>query len=371
MAINHTHKITPAPLFDPTLWSFLLIYLCFSYLLHTSAYLAHIKPAIKQLCNLAVGLGAMFAISQVPRETLKYCAFTFYCITIVLLIAVFLFGHTGKGAQRWLDLKFIRFEPSELMKLALPMTLAWLLDSVSCKLSMKNLAACFALIALPFLLIAKQPDLGTASLVTMVGLQVLLMAGLRLRVLVWITAFIAATSPLSWHYLLHEYQKKRILTLLFPKNDLAGSGYHILQAKIAIGSGSWFGKGWMQGTQTHLNYLPEHNTDFVFALCAEEFGYLGCLALIAVCLCIVGRCFYLSLDAKDHFSQLLVASLAFTFGLCSLINIAMVCGLIPVVGVPLPFMSYGGTSLLVTLSGFGAINACLKKKPHTHNTPIS
>ena len=348
--------------FDSPLWLLLASYIFLALVLHTSAHLAQLKPAIKQACNLLVAFGAMALVSQLSPSTLKKYAWLPYLVTCLLLIAVFLFGHTGKGAQRWLDLKWVRFEPSELMKIVLPLTLASYLDSMHCKICMKTLAGCAVLILIPFLLIAKQPDLGTASLNLMIGTQMLLMAGLRLRVLLGAGLLGLITSPLSWMYLLHDYQKKRILTLLSPNSDISGSGYHIFQAKIAIGSGGFLGKGWHLGTQTHLEYLPEHNTDFVFALCAEEFGFLGCLLLVVMCIAIIARCLFLSLDAKDHFTQLLIASIAFSFGLCSFINMAMVCGLIPVVGVPLPFMSYGGTTLLVSMTGFGLINACLKPK---------
>ena len=350
------------PLLDPILWCTLAIYLCLSFTLHHSAHLGKWSATFKQCINLSIALSAMLVASLMNQETLRRFGVGLYGMTIILLVCVLAFGHTGKGAQRWLDLKWIRFEPSEIMKLALPITLANFLDHQQCRLNLYNSLVCAVLIIIPFLLIAKQPDLGTASLIVMIGIQVMMMAGLKLRVLLYAALSIAATSPLSWRYLLHDYQKKRILTLLFPKHDLSGSGYHILQAKIAIGSGGWFGKGWHQGTQTHLNYLPEHNTDFVFALCAEEFGLIGCLLLMGLCLTIVTRCMMMSFEGYRHFTQLCIASISFAFGLCSLINIAMVSGLIPVVGVPLPIMSYGGTTLLVTMTGFGIINACRRSE---------
>lgn len=344
--------------FDPYLLTFVMSYLCFSFVLHTSAHLGQWPAMFKQLMNLSIACSAMFIISFSQMRTIKRSGVLLYCLTITCLIWVYAFGHTGKGAQRWLDLGFIRFEPSELMKIALPLVLAWVLNQNHGQLSLKTTFTCLVLMSLPFLLIVKQPDLGTASIIVMIGIHSLMMTGLKARFLLYALTLGLVTAPLTWLYGLHDYQKKRIITLLFPSHDISGSGYHILQAKIAIGSGGWFGKGWNQGTQTHLDYLPEHNTDFIFALCAEEFGFIGCLILIGLMFAIIARCFILSYRGKDHFSQLAIASITFAFGLCSIINIAMVCGLIPVVGIPLPLMSYGGTTLLVTLMGFGFIHAC-------------
>lgn len=344
----------------------LFTYVLAGLLLLLSACEGNYYMVIKQTIHVLLALGILFIVQRMTCEQLQKIAILMYVVTIALLILVLVVGHTGKGAQRWLDLKFIRFEPSEIMKIVLPLTLASVIQNQELPLNRQALFKNFALIVLPFILVAKQPDLGTATIIFCIGLFTLIMAGLPLRYIGnGLIAFVAC-SPLSWT-LLHEYQKKRILTLLLPKKDTAGSGYHILQSKIAIGSGGLFGKGWFAGTQSHLQFLPEHNTDFIFALLAEEFGFLGCLCLFALFLWILIKCFGYSTQAHSHFTRLASSGIAFAFGLCTFINVAMVSGIIPVVGIPLPLISYGGTTMLISFLGFGIINSCKAQRRLFHS----
>ena len=335
----------------------LCVYIVIGLLLLTSASEGNHYMVIKQGVHALLAVGILFAVQRMSCEHLQKVAFIAYLATIALLILVLLIGHTGKGAQRWLDLRFIRFEPSEIMKVILPVTLASCVQNQELPLSPLALLQNLLLVLLPFMLIAKQPDLGTATIIATIGIFTLIMAGLPFKLIRYgITAFVVM-SPVSWT-LLHEYQKKRIMTLLMPRQDVSGSGYHIMQSKIAIGSGGFFGKGWFYGTQSHLQFLPEHNTDFIFALLAEEFGFFGCCVLFALFLWILIKCFSYSMQAQNHFTRLACAGISFAFGICTFINVAMVTGLIPVVGIPLPLISYGGTTMLITLLGFGIINAC-------------
>ena len=335
----------------------LFIYVTMGLLLLLSACEGNYYMVIKQSIHVLLALGILFVVQRTSCEQLQKIAILLYIFTILLLILVLLFGHTGKGAQRWLDLKFIRFEPSEIMKIVLPLTLANRIQNQELPLSNRALFENILLIFLPFFLVFKQPDLGTASIIFGIGLFTLIMAGLPLKILRYGFFAFVIGSPVSWT-LLHDYQKRRILTLLMPKRDVAGSGYHILQSKIAIGSGGIFGKGWFQGTQSHLQFLPEHNTDFIFALLAEEFGFVGCLVLLGLFFWILIKCFGYSTQAQNHFTRLASSGIAFAFGICTFINIAMVSGIIPVVGIPLPMISYGGTTMLITFLGFGIINSC-------------
>ncbi|MDH5594902.1 MAG: rod shape-determining protein RodA, partial [Gammaproteobacteria bacterium] len=272
----------------------------------------------------------------------------------------FFFGSVGKGAQRWLDLGFVRFQPSESLKIGLPMMLAWFLAEAQLPPSPKHLLISAFLIALPVGLIVIQPDLGTSLLIGSTGVIVLLLAGIS-WMLVGIFIFIgAASAPLLW-YLLHDYQRQRILTFLNPENDPLGAGYHIIQSKIAIGSGGLYGKGWLNGSQSHLEFLPERSTDFIFAVFSEEFGFIGILVLMAMYMFIVIRGLFIASQAQDTFSRLLSGSLILTFFVYIFVNTGMVMGLLPVVGLPLPMLSLGGTSLVTLMAGFGIIMSV-----HTH-----
>ncbi len=309
---------------------------------------------IAQGKRLALGLVVMVAIAQAPPEWYRTAAPWLYGVTAVLLILVLLLGDAAKGAQRWLDLGILRFQPSELMKLAMPMVIAAYLHHRLLPPSLGTMALTLVLVGIPAGLVMNQPDLGTALLIIAAGGFALFFAGLRWRWILGAIAAVAAAAPVLWHQL-HDYQRGRILTLFDPERDPLGAGYHITQSKIAIGSGGLFGKGWLEGTQAKLDFLPEAHTDFIFAVIAEEFGLIGALFLMALYLAIVGRGLVIALRAQDTFQRLLAAALSLKFFVYVFINIGMVIGLLPVVGVPLPLISYGGTSAVSLLAGFGML----------------
>lgn len=308
----------------------------------------------RQIAHLASAIGLMLFLAFIPPHKYKTWTPYLYGAALFLLIAVMLIGKIGKGAQRWLDLGIFRFQPSELMKLAAPMMLAWVIDKYKLPMSHKCLAICTILLILPFCLIAKQPDLGTAIMVGIAGGCVLFTAGIAWQILAFVIAGIVTSAPFIWH-LLHDYQKKRLITLINPENDPLGSGYHIIQSKIAIGSGGIFGKGWLNGSQSHLNFLPEHATDFIFAVSGEELGLIGCSVIILLLLLISFRGLFIAQQAQSTYTKLLATSLISTFFLSGFVNIAMVMGMLPVVGIPLPLVSYGGTAMLTFFGFFGVI----------------
>ncbi|MCI0749914.1 MAG: rod shape-determining protein RodA [Nevskiales bacterium] len=315
---------------------------------HSSAML------ISQVQRLVLGLIIMLICAQVPPELYRTAAPWIYGVALLLLLSVSWIGDASKGAQRWLDLGFVRFQPSELMKLAMPLAVAAFLHSRSLPPRPTTVFWTLLLIGLPTVLIARQPDLGTAVLVVCAGAFALYLAGLGWRWMVSGVAVIAAIAPLAWHTL-HDYQRRRLLTFLDPESHPLGAGYHIAQSKIAIGSGGVFGKGWMSGTQARLEFLPESHTDFIFAVFAEELGLLGVLLLLTLYLALVGRGLTIALRGQNTFQRLLASSLSLTFFLYVFINIGMVLGLLPVVGVPLPLISFGGTSMVSLLAGFGML----------------
>ncbi|MBF8291248.1 MAG: rod shape-determining protein RodA [Steroidobacteraceae bacterium] len=307
-----------------------------------------------QVVRFGIGFAVMIAIAQVPDHFIRMVSPIAYVLGLVLLLLVAVAGDVGKGAQRWLDIGIIRFQPSEIMKLAVPMMCAWYLHQRPLPPSLWNVVAVLAMILVPVLLVAEQPDLGTALLVAAAGLLVLLLGGLPWTYLLGGVVIAGAAVPLAWS-MLHDYQRQRILTLLDPQSDALGAGYHIIQSQIAIGSGGVFGKGWTNGSQAQLEFLPERSTDFIFAVIGEEFGLLGLIALLAGYLLIVGRSMYMSTQCRDAFTRLLSGSIALTFFVYVFVNAGMVTGLLPVVGVPLPLVSYGGTSLVTLLAGFGML----------------
>ncbi|NKB46568.1 MAG: rod shape-determining protein RodA [Legionellales bacterium] len=315
---------------------------------------------IRQSIRLAIAFGTMMIFAQISPNTYRAWAPTLYFIGIVLLLTVLLVGTISKGAQRWLDLGFFRFQPSEIMKLAVPLIVARYLGQYELPPKFYRLIAALTLIAIPGLLIIKQPDLGTSILVMTAGLSVILFAGVSWKLLFLGLAALGGSIPFLWRFL-HDYQQERVLTFLNPERDPLGAGYHIIQSKIAIGSGGIFGKGWLNGSQAQLNFLPEHATDFIFAVASEEFGLLGCLILLVLYLLIVWRAFYIATKAQDNFSRLLASGLGLTFFISMFVNVGMVMGLMPVVGLPLPLVSYGGTSIVTTMAGFGIIMSI-----HTH-----
>lgn len=315
---------------------------------------------LRQCIRLGIAFSAMAIIAQLRTQWLERWTPWLYSVGLLLLIAVLLVGDIGKGAQRWLDLGFIRFQPSEMMKLAVPMMVAWYLSDKRLPPSPSRLSIAGALIVVPVLLIAKQPDLGTALLIAGAGFFVLFLAGLSWRLLGGLAILAGAGAPILWHFM-HEYQRQRVITFLDPEQDPLGAGYHIIQSKIAIGSGGLFGKGWLNGTQAHLEFLPERSTDFIFAVLGEEFGLFGIAVLLTIYSILIVRCIYIATQAQDTYSRLLGGSLAMTFFIYIIVNTGMVTGLLPVVGLPLPMVSYGGTSMVTLMAGFGILMSI-----HTH-----
>ncbi len=309
----------------------------------------------RQILRLAIAFFIMFVVAQIAPHHLEYWTPWVYGFGLLLLIAVLLFGDVGKGAQRWLDLGIFRFQPSEVMKIAVPMMVAWYLAEKSMPPTNKRLMVACAIIVVPVLLIAKQPDLGTALLVGSAGVFVLLFTGVSWGLIGAFVLVLAAIAPVVWFYLMHDYQRQRVFTFLNPESDPLGSGYHIIQSKIAIGSGGLYGKGWLNGTQSQLDFLPERSTDFIFAVFAEEFGLIGILLLLVFYLYIIFRGLNIAHQAQDTFTRLLAGSLVITFFIYIFVNIGMVTGLLPVVGVPLPLVSYGGTSIVTLMAGFGIL----------------
>ncbi len=310
---------------------------------------------MRQMLNMSIAFGALLVLAQVPPQQMQLFTPWLYALGIILLVAVMLVGAVGKGAQRWLDVGVMRFQPSEILKLTLPMMIAWYLVDTPLPPTAARVAVCLLLIIVPLVLIAQQPDLGTALLIAASGFFALFLAGLRWRFIAGVVLFTAPLAMLYWHFGMHDYQRERVHTFLDPQNDPLGAGYHIIQSTIAVGSGGFYGKGWLNGTQSHLDFLPERSTDFIFAVLAEEFGFIGILLLLALYLFIVVRGLYIATQAQDSFARLLAGSLALTFFVYLFVNTGMVVGLLPVVGVPLPLVSYGGTSMVTLLAGFGML----------------
>jgi rod shape determining protein RodA len=315
--------------------------------------------------KLALASLLMIAAAQCPQRWYSNLALLVYLIGLSLLVAVMMFGEISKGAQRWLDFGVFRFQPSEIMKLAMPAALAWLLSQSHLPPKWTTLMLAGIMLAIPVALVAKQPDLGTAILIVASGGMVIFFAGLAWRVIAGLLLGVAVAAPIAWNHL-HEYQQKRVLTFLNPENDPLGSGYHIIQSKIAIGSGGLEGKGWRNGSQTQLDFLPESHTDFIFSVLAEEWGLIGVSVLLTLYLFVIARGFYIAWQARDSFGRLMAGAITMSFFIYIFINIGMVSGLLPVVGVPLPLISYGGTSLVTLMLGFGmlmSIHAEHKRNP--------
>ena len=307
-----------------------------------------------QAGNILIALGVLWLFANIPPHYLMRLALPLYVLGVLLLVAVALFGDAVHGARRWLDLGVTRMQPSEFMKIAVPLALAWYFDRHEKTLRLANYAVALVLLLIPVGLIARQPDLGTAVLITAAGFFVLFLAGLPGRVFAGLAIAAAAALPLVWSAL-RDYQRQRILTLLDPSQDPLGSGYHTIQSMIAVGSGGWVGKGWLNGSQTHLDFIPERTTDFVFAVFAEEFGLLGCLLLLGLYLAAISRGMLITANAPTMFARLLCGAITLTFFTYAFVNMGMVSGILPVVGVPLPFISYGGTALASICLGFGIL----------------
>lgn len=320
---------------------------------------------LAQLQRLLLGFMVMAALAQVPPDYYRAAAPWFYGVACVLLALVLVLGDHAKGAQRWLDLGVIRFQPSEMMKLGMPMMVAAWLHGRPLPPSWRVVLVTLAIIGFPAVMVMLQPDLGTALLIIVSGGFALYLGGLGWRWILGALAAVAAAAPVLW-YRLHDYQRQRVLTFLDPERDPLGTGYHITQSKIAIGSGGVFGKGWMNGTQAKLDFLPESHTDFIFAVYSEEMGMMGVILLLTLYTLVVGRGLFIALRGHDSFQRLLAGSLALTFFIYVFINMGMVMGLMPVVGVPLPLLSYGGTSAVTLLAGFGMLMSI-----HTHRKLLS
>lgn len=337
-------------------WLFFLIglLLALSFGLLYSAGNQKLMVLMKHGIHLFISAGVFILICQTPPRLFKQWAVILYGFATLLLLAVLLLGIASKGAQRWLNLGGFRFQPSELMKLFVPLMLATYLDNNTLPLKKKPLAIALVIIFVPGLMIAKQPDLGTAIQVIGTGLGVLFFAGLRWGWIIKMGVLALTGLPLLW-WKLHDYQRQRVLTFLDPERDPLGSGYHIIQSKIAIGSGGLYGKGWCQGTQSQLNFLPERTTDFIFSVLAEEFGFVGVVILCILYFAVILRGISIMTHAKDTFDRLLIGGVIFGFFTCIFINIGMVSGILPVVGCPLPLISYGGTALVTWMAAFGMV----------------
>lgn len=325
-----------------------------SFLVLYSAGGQDLQILVKQLARIGLAFVLMTVLAHVNPQHLQRYSVALYLLGVLLLIAVLIIGQMGKGAQRWLDLGVFRFQPSELLKITTPMMVAWYLAEHPLPPSWRVTLIAALIILVPALLIAKQPDLGTALLVISAGGAVIFFAGIPWRVLLTLLLAAIAAMPVIWLFL-HDYQRDRISTFLNPEADPMGRGYHIIQSKIAIGSGGIYGKGWLGSTQAQLDFLPESSTDFIFAVFAEEFGLSGCLGLLTLYLLVVSRCLYIAVQAQDTYCRLLAGSLAFTFFVYVFVNVGMVIGILPVVGVPLPLISYGGTSMVTLMAGFGIL----------------
>lgn len=310
--------------------------------------------ALAQALNMAVGLCAMWAVAQVPPQKLMRFGVPLYVLGVILLILILPFGVKVNGARRWLSLGFTRVQPAELLKIAVPLMLAWYFHKHEAVLKFRHYLVACALLLVPFALIAKQPDLGTAILVGAAGFYVIFFAGLPWQVIVGLLTAAASAAPFVWT-VLHDYQRKRILTLIDPTSDPLGAGYHIIQSTIAIGSGGSFGKGWLEGTQTHLEFIPERHTDFIFAVFSEERGLLGNAILVLLYLLLIARGLMIAANASTIFSRVMAGSVSLSLFTYVFVNMGMVTGILPVVGVPLPFMSYGGTALVTLSIGIGIL----------------
>jgi rod shape determining protein RodA len=309
---------------------------------------------MSQTGKFGIALLVMWMVANVPPQMLMRAAVPLYAVAVVLLIGVALFGTIVNGARRWLNVGFATIQPSELMKIALPLVLAWYFEKHEATLKSRDFAISAILVAVPFALVARQPDLGTALLIGLSGGYLLFLAGLRWRIVFGIALLVAAALPLIWSRM-HDYQRDRIMTLIDPTTDPRGVGYHIIQATIAIGSGGLTGKGWLQGTQTHLDFLPERHTDFIFAVYSEEFGLIGNLVLLVLYLALFARGFTIAANASTMFGRLLAGTITLMFFTYAFVNMGMVSGILPVVGIPLPWVSFGGTALITLFVGLGIL----------------
>ncbi len=380
MRLSETHRLLTqkaAPLSDfgrlmrrlhidgPLLTGLLLVCAVGLFVLY-SAVGESSRLLINQIVRLGVAIVAMVVVAQLSPDFLRRWTPWAYLGGLILLVMVLVAGEMGGGARRWLDIG-VRFQPSEIMKLAVPMMAAWFLHDRSIPPRLSHVGILVIVIAVPAAMIALQPDLGTALLIATSGLIVIVLAGLPLRILVAMGVLAVPGAWVLWSFFMKEYQKQRVITLLNPDSDPLGAGYNIIQSKIAIGSGGLFGKGWTNGSQAQLEFLPERSTDFIFAVIGEEFGLYGVLTLLALYIFVIGRGLFIAISAHDSYSRLLAGSISLTFFVYVFVNTAMVTGLVPVVGIPLPLVSFGGTSMVTLMAGFGilmSIQSHRKLLPH-------
>ncbi|MEO8717091.1 MAG: rod shape-determining protein RodA [Burkholderiales bacterium] len=339
---------------DPTLFTLALALSLLGLGVLYSASYENASRVASQVANLAVALAAMWAVAQVPPQTLARFALPAYAAGLVLLIAVALGGEVVNGARRWLNLGVMRFQPSEMMKIAMPMMLAWYFHRKEGAIQLRDFAVAGVLLAVPVAMIARQPDLGTALLVAAAGFYVIFLAGIGWKVLTGLAVLALASLPPLWG-LMHDYQRRRILTLLDPTQDPLGAGYHTIQSTIAVGAGGIGGKGWLNGTQTHLEFIPERHTDFIFAVFSEEFGLVGNVVLLTLYALLIARGLSIAAQAPTLFARLLAGAVTLIFFTYAFVNMGMVAGIVPVVGVPLPFISYGGSALATLFVGIGLL----------------
>lgn len=342
---------------DPVLMLLLLILTGFGLVVLYSAAGQTMEPVIRQSRFYAVAYVVMLAIAQFDLERIKRLAPLAYVFGIVLLVAVPFFGVGAKGAQRWLEIGGFRFQPSEVLKLFVPMAVAWYFSNRALPPRFHHLLVSVTMIVVPSMLIARQPDLGTSILIATSGLFVLFLAGIRWKYIFSVVGLVIASAYPLWQFVLLDYQRQRIITLLNPESDKLGAGWNIIQSKTAIGSGGWEGKGWLNGTQSQLDFLPESHTDFIIAVLAEEWGMQGVLVLLAIYSAIIIRGLWIGMNAQHCFGRLLAGSIILTFFVYVFVNMGMVSGLLPIVGVPLPLVSQGGTSVVTLLAGFGLLMA--------------
>ena len=335
--------------------------LCFSLFVLYSASGQELDMLLRQITRTGAAFLLMIVVAQIPPRLYAKASIYLYIVGLILLILVELFGDISKGAQRWLNLGFIRIQPSEIFKVVMPLCVANFLSKISIPPKFITTIGAFIIVGMPTVLILLQPDLGTASLVAVAGCIGIFIAGLSWWWIIIGAGAGAAALPVMWNFVLHDYQKQRVLTLIDPSSDPLGAGYHIIQSKIAIGSGGLYGKGWLQGSQSQLDFLPEPHTDFIFAVLSEETGLIGFIVLISLYCFIIGRCVLITLNTKDNFERILCGSFTFTFMFYIFVNIGMVSGILPVVGVPLPLISYGGTAMITLTICFGMIMSI-----HTH-----
>ncbi len=316
----------------------------------------------RQLVRIGFALCLLLAFSRISPTTLLRWSPYVYGLGLVLLFVVLGYGFIGKGAQRWIDIGIFRFQPAEIMKLGVPMMVAWVMTRSNLPPRLPYLIVCICIVLLPTVLVVLQPDLGTAILIASTGVIVIFLAGISWKLITTVALALGAAAPLLWFFVLHPYQQRRILTLFDPWADPLGAGYHTIQSIIAIGSGGVSGKGWLAGTQSQLEFIPERSTDFIFAVYAEEFGLAGVLLLLVLYLFLVFRGLMIAFYAHDTYSRLLAGALSVTFFFYVFVNIGMVSGILPVVGVPLPLISYGGTSMVTLMIGFGMLMSIQNSK---------